>query len=104
MTDDVIDYRSDKETMGKNPCKDIQEGKLTLPLIAALRKAHDAEKVRVATMIREKQMSDDDQEWVRAFVESRGGIKETLETSRTYLEKGGEYLQIFQDSEEKRAP
>lgn len=103
MTDDVIDYRSDKETMGKNPCKDIQEGKLTLPLISALRKADEVEKLRVAAMIREKQMSDGDQEWVRGFVESRGGIKETLETSRTYLERGCEYLQIFQDSEEKRA-
>jgi octaprenyl-diphosphate synthase len=47
MTDDVIDYRSDVQTMGKPQCKDIQEGKLTLPLIAALRNATASERKRV---------------------------------------------------------
>lgn len=103
MTDDVIDYRSDKETMGKTPCKDVQEGKLTLPLISALKNADATEKARVAAMIREGEASDSDQEWIRDFVDRRGGLRETLERSRSYLERGTEYLRIFPDSEEKRA-
>ncbi|MBI5249984.1 MAG: polyprenyl synthetase family protein [Desulfomonile tiedjei] len=103
MTDDVIDYRSDKETMGKTPCKDIQEGKLTLPLIAALKTADEPERARVVTMIREKQISDDNLEWVRDFVERRGGVQATLEAGRSYLELGAGHLKIFPDSEEKRA-
>ncbi len=46
MTDDVIDYESDVEIMGKTPGKDLQEGKLTLPMIFALAKADQAEKSR----------------------------------------------------------
>lgn len=103
MTDDVIDYRSDKETMGKTPCKDVQEGKLTLPLISALKNADPTEKARVAAMILEGEASDSDQEWIRDFVDRRGGLRETLERSRSYLERGTEYLRIFPDSEEKRA-
>ena len=89
--------------MGKTPCKDIQEGKLTLPLIASLKNADDSEKTRVATMIREKLMSDDDMKWIREFVERRGGIQETLESSRRHLDMASERLRLFPDSEEKRA-
>lgn len=103
MTDDVIDYRSDKETMGKNPGKDLEEGKLTLPLICALKKADNEEKTRIEKMISERQFSDGDLAWVKGFLETRGGILETLRQSRGYLKIATEQLEIFKDSEEKRA-
>jgi octaprenyl-diphosphate synthase len=103
MTDDVIDYRSDVQTMGKPQCKDIQEGKLTLPLIAALRNATASERKRVEKMISEKTLSGEDQVWIRDWVERTGGIQQTLESGRAFLEKGTARLEIFPDSEEKRA-
>ncbi len=103
MTDDVIDYRSDKETMGKNPGKDLEEGKLTLPLIRALRNADDREKARLETMIKERSPSSDDLTWVRDFLHRRGGIEETLDISRGYLTKATQQLEVFADSEEKQA-
>jgi octaprenyl-diphosphate synthase len=39
LIDDVLDYRSDPETRGKNLGDDLAEGKPTLPLIHALRMA-----------------------------------------------------------------
>jgi octaprenyl-diphosphate synthase len=103
MTDDVIDYRSDKETMGKNPGKDIEEGKLTLPLISALKRADESERTRVETMIRSKRLTDRDLAWVREFLDKRGGIQEALEKSRWYLQNATKYLDIFPESEEKQA-
>lgn len=103
MTDDVIDYRSDKETMGKIPGKDLEEGKLTLPLICALEKANSEERTRVATMVGQKKCSDEDLTWVRGFLETRGGIEATLRKSRGYLRIATDWLEIFNDSEEKRA-
>jgi len=38
LLDDILDYRADKETMGKNVGDDLAEGKPTLPLIQALKK------------------------------------------------------------------
>jgi octaprenyl-diphosphate synthase len=103
MTDDVIDYRSDKETMGKTPGKDMEEGKLTLPLICALQKANDEEKAKVSSLMRGKELDNSDLQWVREFLGHRGGISETLKRSREYLEKARGNLKVFPESEEKSA-
>ena len=103
MTDDVIDYKSDRLTMGKAPGKDLEEGKLTLPLIMALEKASDGEKTYVANIVREKRLTDGDLDWVRDFLDKRRGIEKTLEKSRDYLGKAVELLAVFPQSEEKMA-
>jgi octaprenyl-diphosphate synthase len=50
LIDDVLDYRSDPATRGKNLGEDLAEGKPTLPLIHALRHSsgEDAEQIRRA--------------------------------------------------------
>jgi len=103
MTDDVIDYRSNKETMGKNPGKDIEEGKLTLPLISALKDADDEERERVEEMIRARELSAENLAWIRDFVERRGGIQYALLKGREYLDKATGCLAVFPESEEKEA-
>lgn len=103
MTDDVIDYRSDKETMGKNPGKDLEEGKLTLPLIIALERATIEEKTKMKDIISGGPVADENLEWVRDFLERRNGITETLLRSREYLTEAVKNLSIFPDSEEKNA-
>lgn len=102
ITDDVIDYRSDAKTMGKQPGMDLLEGKLTLPLISALKKADDAEKERVALIIGERRLEDGDFDWVKSFLERRGGIQEALSKAREYLSAAVEELRIFPDSFEKK--
>lgn len=103
MTDDVIDYRSDKETMGKNPGKDLEEGKLTLPLISALKRANSEERTRIGKMIQRRRADSKDLDWVRDFLNRRGGIEDTLQQSRIHLHKSTDHLAVFPDSEEKRA-
>jgi octaprenyl-diphosphate synthase len=44
LIDDVLDYRSDPATRGKNLGEDLSEGKMTLPLIHALRHASAADR------------------------------------------------------------
>ena len=43
IIDDILDYTSDAETLGKNIGDDLMEGKPTLPLISALQKTTDEE-------------------------------------------------------------
>jgi len=53
IADDVLDYRSDSESMGKNVGDDLAEGKTTLPLIYAMRDGTPEQRRCVAAAIRE---------------------------------------------------
>ncbi|MBD8526066.1 polyprenyl synthetase family protein [Pseudomarimonas arenosa] len=51
IADDVLDYVSDADTLGKNLGDDLAEGKATLPLIHALQHSDAATRERLQTII-----------------------------------------------------
>lgn len=51
VIDDVLDYTGDTAVMGKNLGDDLREGKTTLPLIAAMQRASEAERTTIQTAI-----------------------------------------------------
>jgi len=53
IADDVLDYRSDSETIGKNVGDDLAEGKTTLPLIYAMRDGNAQARELIAQCIRD---------------------------------------------------
>lgn len=53
LIDDALDYCSDKRTIGKNIGDDLAEGKITLPLLHALRKGSNAQQQVIKNSIRE---------------------------------------------------
>jgi octaprenyl-diphosphate synthase len=103
MTDDVIDYISEKAVMGKAPGKDLEEGKLTLPMILALKEADPEEKSQAQRIITQGRVSDYDLAWVRDFLKRRGGIDQTLDRARQYLNEASTGLSVFPASPQKDA-
>ncbi|MFK7893511.1 MAG: polyprenyl synthetase family protein [Granulosicoccus sp.] len=57
IADDVLDYRSDTTTMGKNAGDDLAEGKNTLPLIYAMRDGSATQSSMIAEAIRQADSS-----------------------------------------------
>lgn len=53
IADDVLDYQSDSDTMGKNVGDDLAEGKTTLPLIYAMRDSDEPSRQMIAQCIRD---------------------------------------------------
>jgi octaprenyl-diphosphate synthase len=51
VIDDVLDYEGDSEVLGKNLGDDLREGKVTLPIICALKTATDPQKSLIRTAI-----------------------------------------------------
>jgi len=58
IADDVLDYRSDSDTMGKNVGDDLAEGKTTLPLIYAMRDGTEQQRHVIAQCIREASVEE----------------------------------------------
>ena len=53
MVDDVLDYSGHVEDIGKRLGDDLREGKVTLPLIHAMRSAGESERQRIEKAVRE---------------------------------------------------
>jgi geranylgeranyl pyrophosphate synthase len=77
IADDLLDLTQDPETLGKPACGDIVEGKSTLPLLM-LREALDPEGQNRLDEMTGDAVSDEDQEWVGAVIESTG-VRERVE-------------------------
>lgn len=79
MIDDVLDIVGDEEMMGKPTGNDLKDGRITLPVIVALKKAGTRASRRVIEMISSRAMADSDWKEVVDFVKSNGGIAYTRE-------------------------
>lgn len=58
IIDDLLDYLSDSDTMGKNVGDDLAEGKATLPLIHAMRVGSDEDRDLIRHAIRKGGLDD----------------------------------------------
>jgi len=82
LIDDVLDYRSDPSTRGKNLGEDLAEGKPTLPLIYALRHANATDRALLRAAITEAGNPDHpepDTARIMACIDASGGIEYTRE-------------------------
>jgi octaprenyl-diphosphate synthase len=73
IRDDLFDFGGDD--VGKPVGNDLQERKITLPLIHALRVADPKEQKSVLKIVKKRRKSRDDIRSVSKFVEERGGVQ-----------------------------
>ena len=75
IVDDLFDYLSDSEVAGKPVGYDLAEGKVTLPLIAALRQASEADRKKLRALASRKKWTKGQWEQLRALIEKTGGFE-----------------------------
>jgi octaprenyl-diphosphate synthase len=74
VVDDLFDYLGDPEVTGKPVGSDLAEGKVTLPLIAALREASEADRRRLKRLALRKRWTPAQWSQLRALIERCGGF------------------------------
>jgi octaprenyl-diphosphate synthase len=103
ITDDTLDYTAREEEFGKNIGKDLEEGKMTLPLIHTLKHCAPAEKARIRNIIESKGADSDAVREIVMIIDRYDGIGAALNKAGTYIDEGKAALGIFSDSEAKTA-
>jgi octaprenyl-diphosphate synthase len=92
LIDDVLDYRSDPATRGKNLGEDLAEGKPTLPLIHALRNATDAEAEAIRAAILHEDDTPPDMAAIIASIDRTGGMTYTRERAEAESQRAIDVL------------
>lgn len=103
LMDDILDYVATEEEFGKSIGHDLEEGKITLPLIHTLRNCSDSERAVITTVVEQDEMSLDDFRAVSGFVKQHGGIAYTIETARFYINRCKNHLEQFAPSPVREA-
>ncbi len=103
LMDDTLDYTASEEQFGKEIGHDLEEGKITLPLIHTLCKCTDEERDVIAAVVEKEVMEAGDFEAVFTLVHKYGGIQYTTEVAGEYIARCKEHLEAFPDSTVKRA-
>jgi octaprenyl-diphosphate synthase len=101
LIDDVLDYRSDREALGKNLGDDLAEGKPTLPLIYALKHGSPQQRAAIEHAIREGSTAELGS--ITAAIESTGGLAYTSRLARREATAAIEALADLPDSAYKQA-
>lgn len=95
LMDDTLDYIATEEEFGKSIGHDLEEGKITLPLIHVLRNCSPEERDRIAAVIEKDEMSLEDFRDVSGLVKRYGGIEYTLAEARRYVDECAAHLRGF---------
>jgi octaprenyl-diphosphate synthase len=101
LIDDVLDYRSDQQELGKNLGDDLAEGKPTLPLIYALKHGTAEQQSVIRTSI--EQGSIEELPRITAAIESTGGLAYTARLARREVTLAIEALAQLPESAYKQA-
>lgn len=102
LRDDVFDYYEDLN-IGKPTGNDIREGKVTLPLLYALRNSNDSKKIEITNWINYNDFSAENIKAIIQFTHENGGIEYAEKQMEHYKNKAIGLLNDFADSDVKQS-
>ncbi len=103
LIDDLLDFTSTTEVLGKPALSDLKEGKITLPLILAMPRATPRERELIARVTARKSFDGVDPAEILDIARRYRTIDETREIARDYATRARLALEPFPDSAEKEA-
>lgn len=103
MADDILDYMAVEKGLGKKLGKDLEEGKITMPLIYLLRVADEKEKEQIKEIIKNSLSGAEDLSIILLLFEKYSAIEKSFEFALRLVAESKVELNIFPFSAEREA-
>jgi octaprenyl-diphosphate synthase len=103
LVDDVLDYGSEQDVMGKAAGDDFRDGKVTLPVILAYARGSEDERSFWRSAMAGERASDEDLERAIGLLRGSEALSETLDRARQYGRRALDALAGFPSSKAKSA-
>ncbi len=101
LVDDLLDYQGDTQELGKNVGDDLREGKPTLPLLIAMARGTEAERLTIRHAIEHGEVEKLPE--IVQIVQRTGALEATREAARAQAEQARAALESIPDSEARKS-
>ncbi|HEX9162803.1 MAG TPA: polyprenyl synthetase family protein [Thermoanaerobaculia bacterium] len=95
VIDDLLDFTSSTEILGKPALSDLKEGKLTLPLILTMPRATEKERATIERVAATKSFDGMDPREIIDIVHRHGALEQTRAIARDYAQRARAALEPF---------
>jgi octaprenyl-diphosphate synthase len=103
LIDDVLDFTSSEEVLGKPIGNDVREGKMTLPLIYLMQRCTPEEALKVSRVLQEGGFQPAQFAEILDLIDHYGTLKATREKAQDFAVKARSFLDGYPDSPYKDA-
>ena len=103
LIDDMLDYISHEEKLGKPVYNDLRGGNCTLPLIYTLQQANPEELEQIHEILFQEEYSDEDLFRIGGLIKRYKADQYTLDKAYWYVRRAQERLHIFEESEYRQS-
>ena len=103
LIDDVLDYGGTSAALGKNVGDDFREGKITLPIVLALRRGTDEERAFWRRTLEREDLGEGDLQQALSILRRHRALDDTIERARHYGDQARAALAPFPNGPMKAA-
>ena len=98
LVDDLLDLTSTQDVLGKPVANDLKEGKMTLPVLFAIRNGNREDSLKVQSVLDERDFRSVDRAEILKLVERSDGLQRTRELAAEYASRAIHMLEEFPPS------
>lgn len=103
IRDDIFDYFADQSNLGKPTGNDLREGKVTLPLLYALRRNDLPECAAMNELVRRDVLTTDEIDQLIDYAKRAGGVDYAYSQMQQLRNQGAQLLATFPESPTRTA-
>jgi octaprenyl-diphosphate synthase len=95
LVDDLLDLTSTQDVLGKPVANDLKEGKMTLPVLYAIRNGNGEDTLKVQRVLDERDFRSVDSAEILRLVQRSDGLNRTRRLAEDYARRATQMLEEF---------